>query len=115
MEKQNLFANLVNLAAADNKFTEEEIRFLVDRANRWGISNDEFETIMAGIAEGGIELTIPESEASRVELLKEMVRLMAADGELAAVEKSLCARVASRMDFSKNEFKSIVDELVYGK
>jgi uncharacterized tellurite resistance protein B-like protein len=115
MEKHNLFANLVNLAAADNKFTEEEIRFLVDRADRWGISNEDFESILAGILEGGIEMTIPESYEQRVEMLKEMVRLMASDGELATVEKSLCARAASRMHFNKDEFKSIVDELVYDR
>lgn len=115
MDKHILFSNLVNLAAADNKFTEEEIRFLVDRADRWGISDDEFETIMAGISEGGIQMTIPESYERRVETLKEMLRLMAADGELAIVEKSLCARAASRMDLSKDEFKSIVDELVFKK
>jgi uncharacterized tellurite resistance protein B-like protein len=113
MEKTDLFANLVNLAAADNKFTEEEVRFLVDRANRWGISNDEFETIMAGIEEGGIQLQVPDTYDGRIELLKEMLRLMAADGELAAVEKSLCARVSNRMNLSTEEFKSIVDEVIY--
>lgn len=113
MEKSDLFANLVNLAAADNKFTEEEIRFLVERANLWGISNDEFETVMAGIEEGGIELTIPDSYQSRVELLKEMLRLIAVDGELAVIEKSLCARVSNRMELSTEEFRAIVDEVVY--
>jgi uncharacterized tellurite resistance protein B-like protein len=115
MEKTDLFTNLVNLAAADNRFTEEEIRFLVERADRWGISNDEFETIMAGISVGGIQLKIPESHESRVELLKEMIRLMAVDGELAEIEKSLCARASSKMDFTTHQFKAIVDELVAGK
>jgi uncharacterized tellurite resistance protein B-like protein len=113
MDKIELFSNLVNLAAADNRFTEEEIRFLVDRADRWGISNDEFETIMAGISETGIELRIPESHASRVELLKELIRLMAADGEMAEVEKSLCARASSKMDLTTRQFQDIVDELIH--
>ena len=34
MEKVELFRNLVNLAAADQKFTEEEVQFLAERAER---------------------------------------------------------------------------------
>lgn len=112
MDKIELFANLVNLAAADNRFREEEIRFLVERANRWGISNDEFETIMAGISEGGIQLQIPDSHASRVAMLKEMIRLMAVDGELADVEKEICARASSKMDLTTKQFQELVDQLV---
>jgi uncharacterized tellurite resistance protein B-like protein len=115
MDKLELFSNLVNLAAADNRFMEEEVRFLVQRADRWGISNDEFETIMAGISAGGIQLKIPESHENRVELLKEMIRLMAVDGELAEIEKEICARASNKMDFTSNQFKAIVDELVSRK
>ncbi len=112
MEKIELFTNLVNLAAADQKFTEEEIRFLIDRANRWGIPNDELETIVAGIGEAGIEIQVPQSHASRVLLLKEMIRLMAVDGELAEEEKSLCARASSKMDFTTQQFKEILNEVI---
>jgi len=38
-DRTQLFHNLVNLAAADQKFTEEEIAFLINRANSWGIPN----------------------------------------------------------------------------
>ena len=91
MEKVELFRNLVNLAAADQKFTEEEVQFLAERAERWEISNDEFETTLAGIAEGGLDLQLPEDRPDRIELLKEMIRLMAADGEIADMEKHLCS------------------------
>ena len=112
MDKLELFSNLVNLAAVDHKFSEEEIRFLVQRANQWGIPNDEFETVLAGIEEAGIELKIPDVHEERVGMLKEMIRLMACDGHLSKSEKDLCARASIKMDFTTNQFKAIVNELI---
>jgi uncharacterized tellurite resistance protein B-like protein len=114
MEKVELFHNLVNLAAADKKFTEEEIKFLVERANRWGISNDEFETAMAGISTGEIQVKIPEGHENRVLLMKEMLRLMAVDGEMAEMEKRLCAQASGKMDFTSQQFNQILDEVING-
>lgn len=112
MDKIELFTNLVNMAAADHKFTESEIRFLVDRANRWEIPDDEIETALTGIDAAGIQISIPESHHDRVFLLKEMIRLMAVDGEMAEEERELCARVSSRMDFTSGQFKEIVEQVI---
>ena len=112
MEKLEIFHSLVNLAAIDRKFTDEEIQFLVDRANRWNIPTSEFETALAGLSEGTVEVTIPESHEDRVILLKEMIRLMAADGDLADQEKRLCAQASGRMDFTSQQFAQILDEVI---
>ena len=50
MDYLQLFNNLVNLAAIDGKFTDEEVHILAERAHVWNISSDEFETAMAGIS-----------------------------------------------------------------
>ena len=112
MDKVEIFHNLVNLAAADNKFTEEEIEFLATRANAWEISNDEFEVALAGISSGSIEIKIPESYEQRVLMLKEMIRLMAIDGELAEMEKNLCAQASGKMDLTTQQFAQILDEVI---
>lgn len=112
MDKVELFHNLVNLAAADGKFTQEEVNFLVTRAQAWGIPNDEFETALAGINEGNIEITVPEKLEDRVHLLREMIGLMSSDGELAEIEKSLCATASAKMDFSIDEFNQIFQDVV---
>lgn len=112
MDKLELFHNLVNLAASDKKFTEEEIKFLIDRADRWGISNDEFETAMAGLSTGEIQVTIPKSHDDRVLMMKEMLRLIAVDGELADMEKSICAQASGQMDFTNQQFNQILDEVL---
>ena len=112
MDKVALFHNLVNLAAVDQKFADEEVEFLAKRAEEWGIPAGEFETALAGLSEGNIEVTIPDSHHDRVVLLKEMIRLMAIDGELAEVEKRLCAHASGRMDLTSKQFAEILDEVI---
>lgn len=112
MDKLELFRNLVNLAAADKKFTEEEVLFLAERAERWEIPQDEFETTIAGIAEGGLDLNLPENHDDRVELMKEMIRLMAADGDIAEMERHLCALASSKMDFTGKQFEEILQSVI---
>ena len=112
MDKLATFHNLVNLAAVDNKFTDEEIEFLARRANEWNISNDEFETAIAGITAGTLEVTIPDGYEARVMLLKEMIRLMAVDGDIAEMEKRLCAHASGRMDLTTQQFGQILDEVI---
>lgn len=112
MDKLELFTNLLNLAAVDEKFMESEIGFLIDRANRWGIPNDEVEVALAGIREAGVQIKIPERHEDKVRLLKEMIRTMAADGEMADQERELCARASALMDFTSGQFKDIVDQVI---
>ena len=115
MDKQQLFHNLVQLAAVDGKFTEEEIQLLVAKAEQWGIPNDEFETSLAAVGGEEIELKIPGDKPGRVELMRQMIQMMAVDGELADAEKSLCAVASAGMEFSAAEFAAIVDSLIRGQ
>ncbi len=112
MERIELFTNLVNLAAVDGKFTDEEVHYLASRAEAWNIPMDEFETAIAGVAEGGIQLQIPDAHGERDHLLKEMVRLMAAAGELAEMEKRMCAVASSRMNFTSHQFDEIIMQVI---
>lgn len=112
MERIELFHSLVNLAASDGKFTDEEIRFLADRAEKWQIPKGEFETALAGISEGNFELKVPDGYESRVEMMKEMLRLVASDGELADMEKHICSLVAGKMEFSSSEFDEILKSVI---
>ncbi|MFK7766684.1 MAG: hypothetical protein AB8B55_05645 [Mariniblastus sp.] len=112
MDHIELFHSLVNLAAVDNKFTEEEIQFLAQRAEAWNIPSDEFETALAGISSGELEVNIPESFEDRVVMLKEMIRLMAVDGEMADTEKRLCAYASGKMELTTQQFSQILDEVI---
>jgi uncharacterized tellurite resistance protein B-like protein len=112
MDDVELFHNLVNLAAADGKFTDEEVQFLARRAERWDISNDEFHTAMAGIGEGTVEVHLPDDRDERIQLMKEMIRLIAVDGSLHAIEKHICSLAAGKMEFSSEEFNRILQEVL---
>ena len=112
MDRIELFSSLVNLAAADGKFTDEEVQFLAERAERWNIPKGEFETALAGISEGDFEFKVPEDYQQRVEMMKEMLRLVAADGDLAPIEKHVCSVVAGKMDFNGPEFEAILQEVI---
>lgn len=112
MDKLEVFHALIHFAAVDGKFRAEELEFLAIRANAWDIHTDEFETAIAGIQEGGIEIPVPESYEDRVMLLKEMIKLMAADGEMAEAEKRICAMASSRMDFTNEQFAQLLDEVI---
>ena len=112
MDKITLFYNIVQMAAVDGKFTDEEIRHLIGRANQWQIPDEEFETAVAGISTGKTEVDIPESQEDRTTLLKEMILMMAVDGELAEVEKDLCARISVNMGFSPARLKETIESLL---
>ena len=77
-----LFHNLINLAAVDQKFTDEEIDYLIEVANRHNIPSEEFEAGLNGIREGMIEVQLPPGDEDRKKLMKEMIMLMAIDGDL---------------------------------
>ncbi len=107
-----LFQNLVNLAASDCRFTDEELEFLAERAERWGIGFTEFEMSISDVSTGAIHIDLPESKPARIQLMQEMIRMMAADGELAEIEKRLCATASAKMDFSNTEFSQILDSVL---
>ena len=108
MDRLELFHSLVHLAASDGKFTEEEIQFLAERAEHWNIPKGEFETALAGISSGNFEFKVPEAYDDRVEMMKEILRLIAADGELADMEKHVCSVIAGRMEFTSDEFERVL-------
>lgn len=112
MDKLEVFQSLINFAAVDGKFSQEELEFLAIRANAWNIPDDEFETALAGLSEGHIEINMPDEYEQRVVLMKEIIKLMAADGELAEQEKNLCAVASGRMDFTAEQFSQILDEVI---
>ena len=111
MDNQALFHNLVQLAAVDGKFTDEEIQHLVHRANEWDLPSEEFETALACL-DDDVVLHVPSDEARRMELMRQMIHLMAIDGELAEPEKHLCAIAAAKMEIDGDVFSQLIDSLL---
>ena len=57
-------------------------------------------------------MDLAEKYDDRVNLMKEMIRLMAVDGELADIEKHICSLASSKMDFSGREFDQILQSVI---
>ncbi len=112
MDRFELFKNLMVMAAADKKFTEEEVEFLALRSSRWGISDQQFEEAFEFAKSNEAEMTIPEGQEERRRLLRDLIRMMAADGELASVEKRLFAEAAAKMGIKPGELEKTIDELM---
>lgn len=112
MDKLELFRNLMFLANSDGKFREEEVEFLSARAERWGISREEVDEIIEGLKSGAVEFSVPPLQVERDDLLREMIRCMAVDGELAKSEKMLCAAAAVAMEYSDEQFNAVLEELL---
>lgn len=104
---------LLSIATADGAITSEELRFFSHRALEWGITDDEFEQVLD---EAGSDhppaLQIPDDIQLRADLLKEMILMMAADGQLHQTERSMFASVAAKMEIDEIALNSIIDEVI---
>ncbi len=101
--------HLLAMAAADNRMNEAELGFLAERALELGISEVEFHNAMEAALAGNASLALPSSPAERRALIKDLLRMMAADGELQDREKELFANIASTMEIETDELHSIID------
>jgi uncharacterized tellurite resistance protein B-like protein len=112
MERIDLFRHLVAMAASDGTFTESEVQMLAVRANQWDITQQQFDDVITEIRSGHVALAIPQRMEEKVELLKNMMHMMAIDGDLAEEEKRMCAMASAQMGFTSDQFDQILDELL---
>ena len=108
MNRIDLFNNLVVMAAVDGKITDEEAGYLAQRAVRWGVTEEEAHQAIQNAMASERDFTVPPTKEGCLEVLRELIRMMAIDGELASIEKALCASAAVAMDVSPGEFKDLL-------
>ena len=112
MERLEKLKNLLAMATADGTMSEGEIRYLSERSARWGLTDSQFaEAIQYALTHRG-ELHIPSRPAERKELLRDLLRMMVADGQLPEVEKRLFATAAAVMEVSQDEVNDLIDDLL---
>ena len=110
MSKIELLRHLLTMAAADGGVSEGELKMLGQRAVSWGVSDEQFGELLGEASRGDLPLVIPESIDDRETLIKDLVRMMAADGQLHDDEKKLFAVVASQMDVDSAELNLMIDQ-----
>jgi DnaJ-domain-containing protein 1 len=111
MEKIELFRNLVLMALADGTVREQELSLLSDRAKLWELDSVVIDQVFANAQAKKFSLEIPDSHSERIEMMRELVRMMAVDGELADLEMKLCAVAAAVMELKPMQMARVLDSL----
>lgn len=98
-QRQVVFDLAANLAAADNDVSEEEIQYLKDFSNAYGI---EYDLDKAGINIDDVIMKL-DSTASRVITLQELIKLSYKDGHFGKEEQDKVFLIAQKMGLNDPE------------
>ena len=104
--------NLVIMAAADGSLSEHEIALLIDRCGGLGLQEEDLEKAIAFALSDGAKMRLPVDRSEQDKMLGELIRMMAADGQLLEVEKRLFALAAAKMGIEKHDLDTLIDALV---
>ncbi len=109
-KRRHQLRNLVVMAMADGSLGEREVNLVADRCRELGL--DEFDlqkSIEFGLGDEAA-LELPTQGSEQRELMKDLIRMMAADGHLDEAEKRLFALAAAKMDLSISTVETLIDE-----
>jgi uncharacterized tellurite resistance protein B-like protein len=112
MQELDHLKNLVIMASADGAMTEREIALLVDRCAELGLGEIELEKAVSFALSEKAALKLPTAHSEKIAMLSDLIRVMAADGELSEVEKRLFALAAAKMEIDRDEIEKLIDKLV---
>lgn len=109
MDKRDFLSILIFMAGSDGKFDDDEVRRLLTFADRAGLSAKDVEQALADAADPSFPSPRPESREEAERLLSELLKIMAADGELHDMEKLIFSDLAASLGFDHEELKGIID------
>ena len=106
---KNHIKNLIELACADGKFTEEENELLISIAARNGISINRINDIKAG--ETKVLFGVPKTDSEKFSQIYDLVRMMLADQNIHPEEVRVSELFASRFGYPKGAIKGMVETI----
>lgn len=115
MKNLDHLRNMVIMAAADGALSEHEIALLMDRCCELGLDEDDLENAIAFALSDKASVKLPTEKSEQLEMLRDLVRMMGADGHLNEIEKRLFALSAAKMGISREEINGVIDALVAKK
>lgn len=104
--------NLVIMASADGTFTEREIHWLVDRCTELGLDDADLGNAMEFAVSDRAAMKLPKIREEQMQLLADLIKIMAADGQLDEIEKRLFAVAAAKMNVEQQELDQLITKLV---
>ena len=109
-KRRQQLRNLVVMAFADGSLGEREVNLVADRCAELGL--DEYDLRKAvefGLGDDAA-IELPADSDDRVDLMRDLVRMMAADGRLEENEKRLFALAAVKMSMTAADVEKLIDE-----
>lgn len=114
MDNRQQLRTLIMMAAADGQFSESEINLLAERCASLGLSADEFQQVFTEATQSTALPELPTEHTEKTELLRDLLRMMAADGELSETEKRFFALAAVKMQLGPVAVDEIIAAMLGG-
>lgn len=106
------FRALASAAFADGALNANETSVLIQAAATFGISMGEANGVLLDLAENGgaASVSMPEDPAQRAALLRSLIEVVVADGEIELREEAMLRRMAPGLDVSEQAVSEMLAE-----
>lgn len=101
--------NLVVMALADGSLGEREVNLVADRCAELGLDEYDLQKAVEFGLGDDAALELPTVRDEQIELMLDLIRMMAADGILDEGEKRLFALAAAKMSIDTPEIEKLID------
>lgn len=112
MDRISYLKNLVVMAIADGALAEHELALLSQRCGELGFEEQELCDAVSYALGDDAQLELPTELDAQEEVLSDLIRMMAADGQMSESEKRLFALAAAKMNFSGDKLENLIDRVV---
>jgi uncharacterized membrane protein YebE (DUF533 family) len=109
LKRKRQLRNLVVMALADGSIGEREVNLVADRCAELGLGEDELHNAMKFGLGDDAAIELPGNAEERDEVMRDMIRMMAADGHIDESEKRLFALAAVKMSMSTEHLNQLID------
>ncbi|GAA4494823.1 hypothetical protein GCM10023172_05610 [Hymenobacter ginsengisoli] len=111
-KKLAFFQNIILLAAADGRLSQEEGDFLLQLGNKLGLKPEQVMPIADNLSI--LSFVVPAEGLQRTLELQTLVQMMLQDGQIDPREYGLCLEYANRIGYGKAILDDMVSQLAGG-
>ncbi len=101
------FSNLVAVAYSDGFLDNSEKDFLTERAEEYGLSDEEVDDVMKNAEE--LKFIVPLNFEEKEDQLADIVYMAMIDGVVHEKEYELCLSIAQKLDFGKEDLDHVIE------
>lgn len=107
MKEEQLIQMLINLSKSDKDFDNKEFAYILTVAEKLGLDQDQFETLVRTQAD--VKITAPPSEHERMRIFYYLLFLMKIDQKITEEETELVHHFGFRLGFSRAMINDFID------